>query len=126
MLSLSKDKSEYFAIDFIDFFKNFVSNASKSLKELAEIQEKYPKQYEQFKEFQIDPTIMMKLFEQLDPKIKIRLISILFTSIALSQKVNINIFELNAKEQKKLANEIEKFMEDAEKSLKEIKEELDG
>ena len=67
---------------------------------------------------------MMKLFEQLDPKIKMRLISILFTSVALSQKVNTNIFELNAKEQKKLANVIEKFMDDAEKSLKEIREEI--
>lgn len=122
MLSRNNNKSEKFGIDFIKFFKNFVNSASKSLRELAEIQKNYPKEYMQFKEFQMDPTLMIKLFDEMDPNIRVRLIAILITSLSLSQKVNTNIFNLSAKEQIALAKEIEAFMKLAEKNLQEIQE----
>ena len=86
-----KEVKELINVDSEKLLPGKMYFSSKSLKELARLQQKYPKEYQQFQEFQMDPTIMMKLFEQLDAKIKMRLISILFTSIALSQKVNTNL-----------------------------------
>ena len=122
MLSFGNEKPEQFVVDFINFYKKFVGNASNSLRDLAEIQKKYPGLYETFKDFEIDPSSLMKLYDKMDINIRSRFLNILFTSFALSQKVNTNIFALSPKEQIKLAEEIEHFITLAETIIKEIKE----
>jgi len=122
MLSFNGENFDQFVIDFIKFYSGFVGNASQYLKNLAELQKNYPKAYEQFKDFQIDPTSLMNLYEKMNANIRARFLNILFSSYALSQKVNTNIFALSSKEQIKLAEEIEQFMQMAEQIIKEIKE----
>jgi len=122
MLSFSRENPDQFVIEFISFYKEFVGSASKYLRSLAEIQKKYPKLYETFKDFEMEPTNIMKLYDKMDANIRSRFLNVLFNTMALSQKVNTNIFILTSKEQLKLAEEIEQFMKMTENIINEIKE----
>ncbi len=111
---MPRKKKETFVKGIVDFYVSIMTGVSKGVKELSEIQNNHKEEYKHFKEIQLDPSKIYALMENLDEEDRKTLLDLLMRINIFEQKFA-KVFDLNSNEQKNLAEEIEKYLEDFKK-----------
>lgn len=112
-------KNEKFFLDIMEFYEKFLSNTSEAIRKLSEIQEKNKKEYKEFKELPSDPQAIIEKIEKLDENTRGIFLEMFIKTQSFQRRL-VNLFDLSPKEQRKLADDLDKFTEYMKKKLMEI------
>ena len=112
-------RSREFTLELIKFYKSFIGSSSDAIKILVNIQKNYENEYKIMEELKDDPTILDELTNKLSPEEKNALILVFVKASGIGRKMN-KLFELSVNEKEALIDELNKFAEFVEKTLKEL------
>lgn len=116
---MTKDNNDQkFFDDIFSFYQAFLDNIANTIENLSDIQEKYKDSYSKLKEIQIDPTKLFDMFDDMDNDQQSKLLTFLFKVSTFEERM-VNLFKLNAEDQKKLAKDMRGFL-DSYKPKKEV------
>ncbi len=116
---MAEDKKAFLE-NLLGFYKASVMGTAESVKRLAEIEENFPENYGKFKEATFDPENIENIMTSMTEQEK-EIFLIIFTKASIIAKKLNQLFEISIEEKKKLAKEIEDFMNYTEKKMRELK-----
>jgi len=118
-MNRNEGSKKKFVRELIEFYKDFVKGSAKAVRTLADIQKKYEEEYETFVDLKEDPAQIEDLMKELSSEEKEVILLMLIKASSLGKRMN-KLFDLPVEEKERLADDLDKFAEFAEKKLKEL------
>ena len=112
-------KTKEFATALIKFYSGYLTGSAGSVKILAKIQNDFKDEYTLLKKMKDEPLEAGEIMEKLPEKAKDIFLIMTFRASSIGMRLT-TLFELDAKSQEKLAEDITDFQKDVEKKLKEL------
>jgi len=118
--NIDQNRKEEFFLAMFDFMRSFLGGTAGSIRELADIQATYPEEYEHFNEFDTNPEQMMELAEKLNPRLQGLLFKVMFKVNSLNKRMS-NMTYLSVDEKRKLATDLDVFVDETQRMLDEVR-----
>jgi len=98
-----------FATAIRGFYSKFLKAISDTVIILADIEDEYKEDYQKLKEIQKDPTLILERLNELNEKDKEKLLA-MFVRISKLESRMVKLFDLDSKEKRELAKELNEFI----------------